>query len=177
MEKQKHTLGKEYYRKKYAPAPDKGDDKKHYPKPGEEHKNQPNYSPDPDKEKGKEDYRGFREGTNLPYNTDYLRLIDSEKELGNLFLNASQGKISLEELRKKGKHLEDNLNEGFEFDLLLNDALNFLDELHDNFARQDVLKNPAPLQRYAKELLGEVDKSYFVKPHPKIQIKITYQKI
>lgn len=38
----------------------KEDDKKYYPKPGEEHKNQPNYSPDPDKEKGKQDYRKFR---------------------------------------------------------------------------------------------------------------------
>lgn len=103
------------------------------------------------------------------------RFIDLETELGKLFLLVFNNKISLQELRKQGRLIEDRQDDN-SIDLLLEDALYFLDELHDSFAVREVIQNPEILERYAKELLGEISKDYYIKPNPGIQVKITYEK-
>lgn len=53
------------------------EDKKYYPKPGEQQKKQPNYSPNPDKEKSKGNYRELRREDNLfEYFKDYKYRIN-----------------------------------------------------------------------------------------------------
>lgn len=104
----------------------------------------------------------------------------SEKKLGDLFLQAHEGKITLVDLREKAKQLEDVLQEGNVYNssysnLLLKRAFHVLEQLHDSSALEYFREHPDEFLSYAEQLLGRKKASFTFLPRRNVKIEITYR--
>ncbi len=126
------------------------------------------------KELVRQDYEDAKKPGRAP--SSYLRLRRSEEVLGSWFLKAFIKELSLEELRQKGDVLRDCMADYDESDLLLDDAFGFLDDLHDLGSRATVTQDPEILRRYAEALTGEIDRKYYFRPYPGVELLVTYEK-
>ncbi len=107
------------------------------------------------------------------FENEYRRDIESEKELGRLYLLASKGEISIEQLVEESEKMKETLPESAIADLLIGEGLDYICQLHNGCANNYSM---SALKKFAKLLLGEESKDYFFKPEENVQIKITYEK-
>ena len=103
----------------------------------------------------------------------YVRYRDLEEFLGRLFEEYIDGGLSIDELRDRAYDIYD-LTPDDGIDKLLDEAMGFIGELHDEFAKEELRQSTRTIQNHADRLMGRESREYFLKPEPFLQIKVTY---